>query len=104
MELTFNWTMAAMVSVPALLCWLAFALWAKQPATEYIYYDPDEVFPPAPQAWGIDDYQPWSGLYDNPEEEIEAVTALWNEATNEGDTVLASVLFDEYERLCREYR
>ena len=27
MELTFNWTTAAMVSVPALLCWLAFALW-----------------------------------------------------------------------------
>lgn len=29
---------------------------------EHIYYDPDEVFPPAPQPWGIDDYQPWPGV------------------------------------------
>lgn len=80
------------------------ALSQARPITEYIYYDPAEVFPPRPQPWGIDDYQPWPGLYDNPEEEIEAVTVLWNEATNEGDAVLASALFDEYERLCREYR
>jgi hypothetical protein len=30
MNLTFNWTTAAMMSVPVLLCWLAFVLWTKE--------------------------------------------------------------------------
>lgn len=38
MYLTF-WTMLALLSVPALLFWLAFALWKPQPITEYIYDD-----------------------------------------------------------------
>jgi hypothetical protein len=85
-------------------CLIGVAL-ARKSATEYVYYDPNETFPTTPQPWGRDDYQPWPGLlYDNPEEEIAAVTKLWNEAMDEGDTVLASALFDDYERLCREHR
>lgn len=39
----------------------------RKPETEYIYYDPDEVFPPRPQSWGVDDYQPWPGVHDEKE-------------------------------------
>ena len=49
-------TAAAMCGV------IALALWLTRDRTEYIYYDPSEVFPPRPQPYGIDDYKPWPAM------------------------------------------
>ena len=40
---------------------IALAFWWTRDRSEYIYYDPNEVFPARPQPWGIDDYKPWPG-------------------------------------------
>jgi len=78
---------------------VAALAFARQPVTDEVWYDPDEVLPATPQPWGIDDYQPWPARVDDLVKEIEVVTAMWNAAMDAGDTALADVLLEEYAHL-----